>query len=348
MSMMRMMLVSLAMLSTASISSDGLVDGDVSISEEAALVSREAKWANADRITFVDEYSLFNSGVAKLQVGKPVTVYATINYSGDSDPISQSVVSFENVDPALSIDYDGTLLFDGKQAAFSFTVTLLESIQAPKLFSVRVSDGQPEDNQHLTPYSQRQTVIEDALFKDPITESSSEPEIETSTDNTEEQESDSSTPPNEEPKVENSTETSEEPPMDNSSEPVEKPEDSTNSSEENEIDSSTEPSQESSLESSSNSSDDKPKNETSTETKETSTRDSEPPSKVKGSSEAMGTKTSVGTGNTGYTKGISEKRKKSSFPSTGDNTKNRLFTMGIFITAAALLIFLYTSNKEKK
>lgn len=131
------------------------------LTQESAVVARsEAHWANVNNITFIDTHALFNSGVAKLPVGIPVTVQAVINYSGDIEAIQQSQVLFEAVDPAIAIGYDGVLNYTGKQATFSFTVTLLSAIDTPKLFTVKVSDSLPEDNQHLTPYSQRQTIVQ--------------------------------------------------------------------------------------------------------------------------------------------------------------------------------------------
>lgn len=43
----------------------------------------ETKWANVNRITFQDEFSSFNSGVAKLRKGQTATIKAKIDYSGD-------------------------------------------------------------------------------------------------------------------------------------------------------------------------------------------------------------------------------------------------------------------------
>lgn len=318
------MMMSLAMLSTASLSSTGLMDTSASVSGDAALVRMEAKWANADRITFVDEHSLFNSGVAKLQVGKPVTVHATINYSGDLAPILQSVVTFENVDPSLAIDYDGTLVFDGKQATFSFTVTLLESIQSPKLFSVKVSDGQPEDNQYLTPYSQRQTVIEEIVLKDPTTESSSEPKEEPSTTSTEESETGSTVPP-----IEESIEISSELPIESSSKPIEETKESTESS--------TKPS-------------DTTDTGSSEESKIDSTEPSEEDHRKMEQDSSSGKKRTDTKGNKVFTTNSKSmtKAKKAGFPATGENTSNRLFPVGVFVTAVALLVALYVSDRKKK
>lgn len=119
----------------------------------------ETKWANVNRITFQDEFSSFNSGVTKLKKGQTATIKATVDYSGDLAPIRQSAVTFENVDPALLISYDeNTLSIQHKQATFTFTVTLNQDLLKPALFTVKVSDGLPNDLHYLTPYSQRQTV----------------------------------------------------------------------------------------------------------------------------------------------------------------------------------------------
>ncbi|MDQ8283017.1 LPXTG cell wall anchor domain-containing protein [Enterococcus faecium] len=125
----------------------------------------ETKWANVNRITFQDEFSSFNSGVAKLRKGQTATIKAKIDYSGDLAPILQSAVTFENVDPALSIGYDeNTLTIQHKQAIFTFTVTLNQDLLKPALFTVKVSDGLPNDHHHLTPYSQRQTIEQDSAI----------------------------------------------------------------------------------------------------------------------------------------------------------------------------------------
>ncbi|TYQ99369.1 peptidase [Enterococcus faecium] len=124
----------------------------------------ETKWANVNRITFQDEFSSFNSGVAKLRKGQTATIKAKIDYSGDLAPILQSAVTFENVDPTLSIGYDeNTLTIQHKQAIFTFTVTLNQDLLKPALFTVKVSDGLPNDH-HLTPYSQRQTIEQDSAI----------------------------------------------------------------------------------------------------------------------------------------------------------------------------------------
>lgn len=123
----------------------------------------ETKWANVNRITFQDEFSSFNSGVTKLKKGQTATIKATVDYSGDLAPIRQSAVTFENVDPALLISYDeNTLSIQHKQATITFTVTLNQDLLKPALFTVKVSDGLPNNLHYLTPYSQRQTVEQDS------------------------------------------------------------------------------------------------------------------------------------------------------------------------------------------
>lgn len=128
-----------------------------------SVIANEASWGNVNNIHFTDEFSQFNSGVAKLTVGTPVEVSSTISFSGDNAAIQQAVVSFENVDQGIQIDYDNTIYFDPdlKQAHFKFTITLVAPIPtgASRLFTVKVSDGNTSDQNHLTPYSQRQTVI---------------------------------------------------------------------------------------------------------------------------------------------------------------------------------------------
>ncbi|MBE8866513.1 LPXTG cell wall anchor domain-containing protein [Enterococcus hirae] len=123
--------------------------------------TKEPGWANVNCITLQDEFSTTNSGIMKFPVGKTVPVKASVSYSGDRQPISQSNVVFEKVDPALTIGYDPTTLqINGHKASFTFTVTLNQHLTKPALFTIKVADGSPTDNQHLTPYSQRQTVEE--------------------------------------------------------------------------------------------------------------------------------------------------------------------------------------------
>lgn len=135
----------------------------VKIEEHHPIVTKtkEPGWANVNCITLQDEFSTTNSGIMKFPVGKTVPVKASVSYSGDRQPISQSNVVFENVDPALAIGYDPTTLqINGHKASFTFTVTLNQHLTKPALFTIKVADGSPTDNQHLTPYSQRQTVEE--------------------------------------------------------------------------------------------------------------------------------------------------------------------------------------------
>ncbi|HHK0761967.1 TPA: peptidase, partial [Enterococcus hirae] len=135
----------------------------VKIEEHHPIVTKtkEPGWANVNCITLQYEFSTTNSGIMKFPVGKTVPVKASVSYSGDRQPISQSNVVFEKVDPALTIGYDPTTLqINGHKASFTFTVTLNQHLTKPALFTIKVADGSPTDNQHLTPYSQRQTVEE--------------------------------------------------------------------------------------------------------------------------------------------------------------------------------------------
>ncbi|OQO71475.1 hypothetical protein BH747_01180 [Enterococcus villorum] len=160
--------------------------------------SKEPGWANVNRITLQEEFSTTNSGVMKLAVGEKITVKATVDYSGDRQPILQSSVQFENIDPALTIEHDSSsLVINQRKASFFFTITLTQHLTKPALFTIKVADRHPEDNQYLTPYSQRQAVEEGA-----------------STGNKD------STEPTEEGKTDSSTSTSEEKPnsTDNTSE----------------------------------------------------------------------------------------------------------------------------------
>lgn len=181
----------------------------------------ETKWANVNRITFQDEFSSFNSGVAKLRKGQTATIKAKIDYSGDLAPILQSAVTFENVDPALSIGYDeNTLTIQHKQAIFTFTVTLNQDLLKPALFTVKVSDGLPNDHHHLTPYSQRQTIEQDSAIDsggDLVEEPTDKPENENKPEVPPTENPDGEQKPEIEPGEEPDTETQPEP--DNKSKP---------------------------------------------------------------------------------------------------------------------------------
>ncbi|MFY1067120.1 LPXTG cell wall anchor domain-containing protein [Enterococcus sp. AD013-P3] len=117
-----------------------------------------SSYANVNKIEFGGDFSSFNSGEMKLEVGKAYTIPVTVSFSGDSAAILQAQVLFENVDPRLKIEYDDNLVISGSQGSFSFSVTLLEGSDKPAQFTVKVTDSQPDDANHLTPYSQRQTV----------------------------------------------------------------------------------------------------------------------------------------------------------------------------------------------
>ena len=181
----------------------------------------ETKWANVNRITFQDEFSSFNSGVAKLRKGQTATIKAKIDYSGDLAPILQSAVTFENVDPALSMGYDeNTLTIQHKQAIFTFTVTLNQDLLKPALFTVKVSDGLPNDHHHLTPYSQRQTIEQDSAIDsggDLVEEPTDKPENENKPEVPPTENPDGEQKPEIEPGEEPDTETQPEP--DNESKP---------------------------------------------------------------------------------------------------------------------------------
>lgn len=117
-----------------------------------------SSYANVNKIEFGGDFSSFNSGEMKLEVGKTYTIPVTVSFSGDSAAILQAQVLFENVDPRLKIEYDDNLVISGSQGSFSFSVTLLEGSDKPAQFTVKVADSQSDDANHLTPYSQRQTV----------------------------------------------------------------------------------------------------------------------------------------------------------------------------------------------
>ncbi|WP_066025036.1 LPXTG cell wall anchor domain-containing protein [Enterococcus mundtii] len=140
-------------------------------SNDVAQLAAHSGWANVNQIKFLEEHASANSGIMKLSLGETITVKALVTYSGDIQPILQSVVQFENVDPALKIEHDpASLVFHNKLATFTFNITLTQPINRPALFSVKVADGQPGDRHHLTPYSQRQTVEQKAGGTGGVTE----------------------------------------------------------------------------------------------------------------------------------------------------------------------------------
>ncbi|KAA0692922.1 LPXTG cell wall anchor domain-containing protein [Enterococcus faecium] len=203
----------------------------------------EVKWANVNRITFQDEFSSFNSGVTKLKKGQTATIKATVDYSGDLAPIRQSAVTFENVDPALLISYDeNTLSIQHKQATFTFTVTLNQDLLKPALFTVKVSDGSPNDLHYLTPYSQRQTVEQDSASDsgggDLVGEPTDKPENENKPDIPPTENPDGEQQPEIEPGEEPDTEMKPEP--DNESKPETTPEEKPDVSPEPDTDSENE------------------------------------------------------------------------------------------------------------
>lgn len=203
----------------------------------------ETKWANVNRITFQDEFSSFNSGVTKLKKGQTATIKATVDYSGDLAPIRQSAVTFENVDPALLISYDeNTLSIQHKQATFTFTVTLNQDLLKPALFTVKVSDGLPNDLHYLTPYSQRQTVEQDSATDsgggDLVGEPTDKPENENKPDIPPTENPDGEQQPEIEPGEEPDTEMKPEP--DNESKPETTPEEKPDVSPEPDTDSGNE------------------------------------------------------------------------------------------------------------
>jgi len=140
-----------------------------------------------NQIKFLEEHVSANSGIMRLKLGETITVKALVTYSGDIQPILQSVVQFENVDPALKIEHDpASLVFHNKLATFTFNITLTQPINRPALFTVKVADGQPEDSHHLTQYSQRQTVEQKAGGTGGLTEPDPNPDPNPKPDNPDE------------------------------------------------------------------------------------------------------------------------------------------------------------------
>ncbi|WP_375148447.1 LPXTG cell wall anchor domain-containing protein [Enterococcus mundtii] len=156
-------------------------------SNDVAQLASHSVWANVNQIKFLEEHVSANSGIMRLKLGETITVKALVTYSGDIQPILQSVVQFENVDPALKIEHDpASLVFHNKLATFTFNITLTQPINRPALFTVKVADGQPEDSHHLTQYSQRQTVEQKAGGTGGLTESDPNPDPNPKPDNPDE------------------------------------------------------------------------------------------------------------------------------------------------------------------
>ncbi|STD24099.1 LPXTG cell wall anchor domain-containing protein [Enterococcus mundtii] len=156
-------------------------------SNDVAQLASHSVWANVNQIKFLEEHVSANSGIMRLKLGETITVKALVTYSGDIQPILQSVVRFENVDPALKIEHDpASLVFHNKLATFTFNITLTQPISRPALFTVKVADGQPEDSHHLTPYSQRQTVEQKAGGTGGVTEPDPNPDPNPKPDNPDE------------------------------------------------------------------------------------------------------------------------------------------------------------------
>lgn len=107
-----------------------------------------------------------------------------------------------------------------KQAIFTFTVTLNQDLLKPALFTVKVSDGLPNDHHHLTPYSQRQTIEQDSAIDsggDLVEEPTDKPENENKPEVPPTENPDGEQKPEIEPGEEPYTETQPEP--DNESKP---------------------------------------------------------------------------------------------------------------------------------
>ncbi|MHA6059023.1 LPXTG cell wall anchor domain-containing protein [Enterococcus mundtii] len=156
-------------------------------SNDVAQLASHSVWANVNQIKFLEEHVSANSGIMRLKLGETITVKALVTYSGDIQPILQSVVQFENVDPALKIEHDpASLVFHNKLATFTFNITLTQPINRPALFTVKVADGQPEDSHHLTQYSQRQTVEQKAGGTGGLTEPDPNPDPNPKPDNPDE------------------------------------------------------------------------------------------------------------------------------------------------------------------
>ena len=169
-------------------------------SNDVAQLASHSVWANVNQIKFLEEHVSANSGIMRLKLGETITVKALVTYSGDIQPILQSVVQFENVDPALKIEHDpASLVFHNKLATFTFNITLTQPINRPALFTVKVADGQPEDSHHLTQYSQRQTVEQKAGGTGGLTEPDPNPDPNPKPDNPDENPDETPDNPDENP-----------------------------------------------------------------------------------------------------------------------------------------------------
>ncbi|EOU12710.1 LPXTG cell wall anchor domain-containing protein [Enterococcus mundtii] len=174
------------LLSSVSVSVEA-AQTDEQPSNDVAQLASHSVWANVNQIKFLEEHVSANSGIMRLKLGETITVKALVTYSRDIQPILQSVVQFENVDPALKIEHDpASLVFHNKLATFTFNITLTQPINRPALFTVKVADGQPEDSHHLTPYSQRQTVEQKAGGTGGLTEPDPNPDPNPKPDNPDE------------------------------------------------------------------------------------------------------------------------------------------------------------------
>ncbi len=306
---------------------------------QPSVIASEASWGNVNNIHFTDNFSQFNSGIAKLTVGTPVEVSATISFSGDYAAIQQAVVSFENVDQGIQIDYNHTIYFDPdtKQARFKFTVTLTEPIPAggSRLFTVKVSDNNPTDKNHLTPYSQRQTIIQGDdggstsstdssgdhrtdTSADPSTDTSTEPSTDTSTEPSTEPSTDTSI----DPSTDTSTDTSTEPSTDTSTEP------STDTS----TRTSTDTSQKSTTESSSNT------GENSNSSSRKDAKSSSMPGQKRSENQSRPPRSSVNK-----SKKVSSQAKKSGYsllPKTGESDTSLFMIAGGLISLLGAILLL--------
>lgn len=314
----------------------------------------QATWANVNNIHFTDNFSLFNSGVAKLPLGKPIEVSANIAFSGDIESIKQAVVTFENVGQGIQIDYDQIIQFNEnqKQAQFKFFITLTEPVPngETRLFTVKVSDSSPGDNKYLTPYSQRQTVIEDKSFasqdstppvsSESTTELSSESSTEPTTETNTKPSLEESTEPTTLPSTESDTASSSKPTSDSNTKPSS--EEGTKSTTEQSTKPSSEPSPPQSTGTSSTTTIESTTASSSTLNKKEGISQSRKASKVDQSSSSQSI--TIDNSKTHSLKTLNRSNRSSMYkilPKTGENTSDRLLVFGgilSFLSATLILI----------
>lgn len=136
-----------------------LIVNVVPAQEVSAMGTEEQTYAEVNNISLEGDFQGFNSGVRKARIGEKFKVHAKVNFSGDEDAIRDAAVSFHDTDHAFDINYDrDSLSIQGRQGEFDFELIVKSDEKPAYLFSVSVSDGLPDNTNHLSPYSQTQTI----------------------------------------------------------------------------------------------------------------------------------------------------------------------------------------------